>query len=266
MRCGRGYTRQAAPGRPGHAGPARPSAPAGEDLARRAFPGPQGSFHQARPVTGRVLPGEVDPPGRRADDLRVTRGRRDGVRRVGLTGPGIVVPGGDERRGLVQVQVRAQRGHVGGPGGGPVGDGQGGQARLGAGKGVQHRLNPAARVGCRPGPEPARHALHRGGAGRPVQRHVQLGVVRQAAARPGFPLAAGDRRRDRQVTQDGHGHRDDRRVPGGHPARAGHQDAPVIVLHGAGRAAQPYRRAEPAGRVPGPPPGCPRPPARTGAG
>ena len=99
--------------------------------------------------------------------------------------PRVVVPGGQQRP-AGQGPGPAAAPPPGGPRWPARGDGQCRQALLGTGEGVQDRLNLAGRVGRRPGPEPARHALHRRGAGAPVQRHVQLGVVagRRAPRRP----------------------------------------------------------------------------------
>jgi hypothetical protein len=108
--------------------------------------------------------------GRSGQDALVARGRRDNVRRVRLTRPGVVAPGGEQRPRRIGVQFREQRRGAGRPGGWPVRDGQRGQALLGAGEGVQDRLD--MRLRARPFRLPAGFP----GSGRSVRYQARLSV------------------------------------------------------------------------------------------
>ena len=82
----------------------------GEDLGGGAAAAAQGALHQAVPLAGGVLAGEVE----RADrplQVRVADRRGEAAGRVGAAHPGVLVPAGEQRRGRVgvEVEVGAQR-------------------------------------------------------------------------------------------------------------------------------------------------------------
>ena len=217
--------------------------------------GPQRAFHQAGPVPGGVLAREVHPAQGRGDELVIAVGHVDGGRGVRLTGPPIIVPGGDQGPAGVQGQLGPQRRHPGRPPGRAVGHGQGRQPRLGAAERV-HGLDLARRVGRGPGPEASGTLCTADAAAGRVTCSLAL------CASPARRQASGavrHRRRERQLPQHGHGHRDDHRVAG-HESVAGQHPHTLVIMPTARTG---LRDAE-AGQALGQPLVALRPPARDG--